>query len=161
MTSTLEHAADTQQSPVVEVTRSPTALHVRIHRGVRRPGNWLQLGRFGAVGAIGYLVNIIVFAACLHLLTLDYRFSAVAAWLVSVANNFWLNRHWTFVARDAPPIRQALRFFAVSALVFAFTYGVLVTLVSDGLTKDLAQALAIATGTPLNFVAQKLWSFSS
>jgi len=28
-----------------------------------------------------------------------------------------------------------------------------------GLTKVLAQAIAIAAGTPLNFVGQKLWSF--
>jgi putative flippase GtrA len=37
---------------------------------------------------------------------------------------------------------------------------VLIVLVSGaGLTKILAQAIAIAAGTPLNFVGQKLWSF--
>jgi putative flippase GtrA len=76
-----------------------------------------------------------------------------------VTNNFWLNRHWTFGARQAHPLRQAIRFFAVSAVVFGVTYGVLVALVNGGVTKDLAQAIAIACGTPLNFVAQKLWSF--
>jgi dolichol-phosphate mannosyltransferase len=45
-------------------------------------------------------------------------------------------------------------------LAFGFTYVVLVALVSGvGLTKVVAQAIAIAAGTPLNFVGQKLWSF--
>jgi putative flippase GtrA len=35
-----------------------------------------------------------------------------------------------------------------------------VALVSGaGMTKVLAQAIAIAAGTPLNFVGQKVWSF--
>lgn len=159
MTSTLERPAIGPRPRAVQVSQSPSALHVRVRHGVRQPHNWLQLVRFGAVGATGYVVNLAVFAACVHLLGLDYRFSAVVAWVVSVINNFWLNRHWTFAARQAHPLRQAVRFFVVSGAVFGVTYGVLVALVHGGVTKDLAQAIAIASGTPLNFVVQKLWSF--
>src|SRR5579884_1062450 len=161
MTSTLERPAVGPRPRAVQVKHSPTALHVRVRHGVRKPHNWIQLVRFGAVGATGYVVNLAVFVACIHLLGVDYRVSAVLAWMVSVTNNFWLNRHWTFGARQARPLRQAIRFFAVSAAVFGVTYGVLVALVSGGVTKDLAQAIAIASGTPLNFVAQKLWSFKT
>jgi dolichol-phosphate mannosyltransferase len=140
----------------------PIALHARVRHGVRRPHNWLQLVRFGAVGASGYAVNLAVFAACVHLLALDYRVSAVIAFVISVVNNFWFNRHWTFGAKQAHPAVQGIRFFAVSLLAFGFTYLVLVGLVSGaGLTKVLAQAIAIAAGTPLNFVGQKLWSFKA
>jgi putative flippase GtrA len=135
-------------------------LHVRLRHGVRRPHNWLQLIRFGAVGTTGYVVNLAVFALCVHAAGIDYRVSAVIAWVVSVLNNFWWNRHWTFRAKQAHPVRQATRFFAVSLLAFGFTETVLIGLVSGaGLTKILAQAIAIAAGTPLNFVGQKLWSF--
>ena len=135
-------------------------LHVRVRHGVRRSHNWFQLVRFGAVGASGYVVNLVVFALCLHVLGIDYRVSAVIAWVVSVLNNFWLNRHWTFGARQAHPGRQAVRFFTVSLVAFGFSYVVLVGLVSGlGVTKVLAQAIAIAAATPLNFVGQKLWSF--
>jgi putative flippase GtrA len=135
---------------------------VRVRHGVRRPHNWLQLVRFGTVGASGYVVNLAVFTLCLHALGIDYRVSAVIAWVVSVLNNFWLNRHWTFGAKQVHPMLQAVRFFAVSLLAFGFTYAVLVALVSGaGLTKVLAQAIAIAAGTPLNFVGQKLWSFKA
>jgi dolichol-phosphate mannosyltransferase len=127
---------------------------------VRQPHNWLQLVRFGAVGATGYVVNLGVFALCVHLLSIDYRVSAVMAWVVSVLNNFWLNRHWTFGARQARAVHQGARFFAVSLVSFGFTYLVLIGLVSGaGMTKVPAQAIAIAAGTPLNFVGQKLWSF--
>lgn len=137
-------------------------LHVRLRHGVRQPHNWLQLVRFGAVGASGYFVNLAVFALCVHAVGIDYRVSAVIAWIVSVINNFWWNRHWTFGAKQAHPAGQGARFFAVSLLAFGFTYLVLVGLVSGlGMTKVPAQAIAIAAGTPLNFLGQKLWSFKA
>jgi dolichol-phosphate mannosyltransferase len=75
-------------------------------------------------------------------------------------NNFWWNRHWTFSAKQDHPVRQGARFFAVSLVAFGFTYVVLVSLVDGaGTAKVIAQAIAIAAGTPLSFVGQKLWSF--
>jgi dolichol-phosphate mannosyltransferase len=133
---------------------------LRVRHGVRRPHNWFQLGRFIAVGASGYVVNLAVFAACVHVLAIDYRVSAVVAFVISVLNNFWWNRHWTFGARRGHPVFQGARFFTVSVLAFGFTYAVLVGLVAGaGLPKVVAQALAIAAGTPLSFLGQKLWSF--
>jgi dolichol-phosphate mannosyltransferase len=131
-----------------------------VRQGVLRPHNWLQLIRFAAVGASGYAVNLAVFAACVHVLGLDYRLAFVAAFVISVTNNFWLNRHWTFDAKHEHPIFQGTRFFAVSVVAQGFAYAVLVALVDGpGLAKVVAQATAIAAATPLSFVGQKLWSF--
>jgi putative flippase GtrA len=143
-------------------TPSGLPLRARVRHGVRHPRNWWQLGRFVAVGASGYVVNLAMFALCVHLLGIDYRISAVFAYVVSVVNNFWLNRHWTFGAKHDHPMFQAVRFFAVSLLTFGFTYVVLITLVDDvGLPKVVAQAIAIVAGTPLSFLGQKLWSFKA
>jgi putative flippase GtrA len=132
----------------------------RVRHGVRRGHNWLQLGRFAAVGATGYAVNLIVFAICVHVLKIDYKLAAVVAFVISVVNNFWFNRHWTFSAKSQHPIEQGAKFFAVSLVTFGFTYVVLVSLVDGaGMPKLVAQAMAIAAGTPLSFVGQKLWSF--
>jgi dolichol-phosphate mannosyltransferase len=132
----------------------------RVRHGVRRPQNWFQLGRFVAVGASGYVVNLVVFAACVHLLSIDYKVAAVIAFVVSVLNNFWWNRHWTFGAKQAHPLEQGARFFAVSVVTFGFSYVVLVSLVDGaGMAKVVAQAISIAAGTPLSFIGQKLWSF--
>jgi putative flippase GtrA len=141
-------------------TAVPLPFRHRVRHGVRRPHNWLQLVRFACVGASGYVVNLAVFAACVHVVGIDYRFAAVVAFVVSVVNNFWWNRHWTFDAKHDHPIFQGVRFFTVSLLAFGFTYVVLVALVSTaGMPKVVAQAIAIVAGTPLSFLGQKLWSF--
>ncbi|HEY1509830.1 MAG TPA: GtrA family protein [Solirubrobacteraceae bacterium] len=155
-----EEFSTTIERPKLELPKVRMPFHVRVRHGVRRTHNWVQFVRFGAVGATGYAVNLGVFAFCVHVLGIDYRVSAVLAFVVSVANNFWWNRHWTFGAKQDHPMVQGARFFAVSLLAFGFSYLILVGLVSGvGLSKVLAQAIAIAAATPLNFVGQKLWSF--
>ena len=134
--------------------------HVRARAGMLKAGTWFQLLRFSAVGISGYLLNLGVFALCVHLFAIDYRLSSAIAFVVSVVNNFWWNRHWTFDAKHEHPIFQGTRFFIVSLVAYGFTYVVLVTLVSDaGLLKVAAQAIAVAAATPLSFLGQKLWSF--
>ena len=130
-----------------------------MRHGVRRTHNWLQLVRFAAVGATGYVVNLATFALCVHAIGIDYRISSVIAFVVSVVNNFWFNRHWTFGAREDHPMFQAARFFTVSLLAFGFTYVILITLVGAGMPKVVSQAIAIVAATPLSFLGQKLWSF--
>jgi putative flippase GtrA len=140
-------------------TAAPLTFRVRVRHGVRRTHNWLQLVRFAAVGATGYAVNLVTFAVCVHAIGIDYRISSVIAFVVSVINNFWFNRHWTFGARNEHPMFQAARFFAVSLVAFGFTYVILITLVGAGMPKVVSQAIAIAAATPLSFIGQKLWSF--
>ena len=143
-----------------EATTVALGLRVRVRHGVRRPHNWLQLVRFGCVGASGYVVNLAVFAAAVHFAGLDYRLAATAAFLVAVTNNFIWNRHWTFDARDGHAGFQAARFFAVSGAAFAFNLAALTLLVdAAGLAEVPAQALAIVLATPVSFAGNKLWSF--
>jgi len=84
----------------------------------------------------------------------------VVAWLVAVINNFVLNRHWTFDAREGQAHFQALRFLVVSLVAEAFSLLLLTLFVQDaGFAKVEAQALAVAASMPLNFLGNKLWSF--
>ena len=146
-----------------ELTRAvPLPFRHRVRHGVRKPHNWLQLIRFAGVGVTGYIVNLVVFALCVHVIGIDYKLAAVIAYVVSVANNFWWNRHWTFShsKQEAHPVEQGLKFFAVSLVTFGFSYVVLISLVDGtGMEKVIAQAISIAAATPLNFIGQKLWSF--
>jgi putative flippase GtrA len=135
-------------------------LHRRVRHGLRHPHNWLQLVRYGLVGASGYVVNLAVFTIAVHPLAINYRVAAVLAWVISVANNFWWNRHWTFAAHDGHAGFQAMRFVCVSLLAFGFSYLTLLALVEVAhLPEVLAQATAIVAATPLSFLGQKLWSF--
>lgn len=143
-----------------EATAVELRPHIRLLHGLRRPANWLQLVRFGLVGAVGFVVNLAVYALFVHSVGVDYRVAAVAAWIVAVFNNFVLNRHWTFDARDGQVHFQALRFVVVSLVAFGCSLLLLTLLVeSAGMAKVPAQALAVAASTPLNFLGNKLWSF--
>jgi dolichol-phosphate mannosyltransferase len=138
----------------------PHAVHLRVRAGLRRPHNWLQLMKFCAVGGSGYVVNLCVFAVCVEVLNLHHLLAATAAFVVAVMNNFWWNRHWTFRARGGHAGFQAARFFAVSIGAFLFAAAVLEVLVSVVGVADLpAQAIAIVSATPLNFLGNKMWSF--
>lgn len=134
--------------------------HVRLWHGMRRPANWLQLIRFGLVGASGFVVNLGVYALLVHVLGIPYQVAAVGSWLVAVSSNFLLNRHWTFDASAGRFHFQAIRFFVVSLVAFLFGL-VLLTLFVEvgGIAKVPAQAIAIIASMPLNFLGNKLWSF--
>jgi putative flippase GtrA len=156
MADTLTEMPEDVSTAVVELP-----LHHRVRLGIRKGDNWLQLIRFGGVGATGYAVNLIVFALCVHGLKIDYKVASPIAYFVATTNNFYWNRHWTFGhKREAHPAQQAWRFYAVSLVSFGFNYVILVSLVrATGMEKVLAQAIANACATPINFLGQKLWSF--
>ena len=121
--------------------RLPLSTRVRV--GLRHGANWLQLVRFGLVGASGYVINIAVYALCVHPLGIDYRVSATLAFVAAVTNNFWWNRHWTFKATAGNAKVQSARFLVVVV----------------GLPKVPAQAVAVLVAMPANFLGNRLWTF--
>jgi putative flippase GtrA len=131
----------------------------RVVHGMRQRHNWWQLGRFTAVGASGYLVNLATFALCVHALNLDYRLAAVVAFGVAVTSNFWWNRHWTFDAKHGHAGFQAARFFTVSVLALVVNLIALKLLVGGGMSELPAQAISVAIAMPFNFIGNKLWTF--
>lgn len=139
----------------------PLPKRERVRAGMRKPHNWLQLAKFCAVGGSGYVVNIAVFSAAVALGGVHHLVAATLAFLVAVTNNFWWNRHWTFGARAGHAGFQAARFLTVSVAAFLLAAAVLELLVSvGGLPEIPAQAISIVVATPLNFVGNKMWSFS-
>jgi putative flippase GtrA len=152
-----------QQSPQARgsAARAGKGIHVRVRAGLRRPHNWVQLVKFCAVGASGYVVNLSVFALCVEALDVHHLPAATAAFVIAVLNNFWWNRHWTFRARSGRAGFQAARFFTVSVAAFLFAASILELLVSVAELPELpAQAISIVMATPLNFIGNKMWSFA-
>jgi dolichol-phosphate mannosyltransferase len=140
---------------------APPRLSARMNAGVRKPANWLELVRFAAVGASGYVVNLLVFSFLVHGAGTHYRLAATGAFLVAVANNFWWNRHWTFRAHEGHAGHQSARFLIVSVVAFGFNLLVLELLVAGLQAPEVpAQAVAIVAATPLSFLGNKLWSFA-
>ena len=135
----------------------PTAAAVR--RGVRRTENWRQLLRFALVGLSGYGVNLTAFYLLVSVWGADHRSGAAVAFLTAVTNNFVWNRHWTFTATGGRAHVQAWRFFTVSLTGFALNLGLLEVLILAGVPELPAQAIAVATVMPVNFLGNRIWTF--
>jgi putative flippase GtrA len=127
-------------------------------QALRRPANWAQLGKFCAVGASGYVVNLSLYTA-LVVSDVHYLAAAFCSFLVAVTNNYVWNRLWTFRGQRGHLVYQGFRFLMVSAVALAANLAFLQALVALGVPKIPAQAAAIALVTPWNFAANKLWSF--
>ncbi len=139
---------------------TPPPLSARAARALRHPANWIQLAKFGAVGASGYVVNLAVYLLLLRGFDAHYLLAATGSFLVAVTNNYTWNRIWTFRGQRGHLAYQGMRFFVVSTAALAANLLILHLLVDQaGLGKVLAQAIAIVLVTPLNFVGNKLWSF--
>ncbi len=134
----------------------------RVHLGTRKPGNWVQLFKFGAVGGSGYAINLVAFALLSGGANLGHIAAAIGAFLVAVTNNFALNRIWTF-REEAPglhPAHQGARFLIVSLAGLVINLVVLELLVSNaGMSELPSQAIAVAVAMPANFIGNKLWTF--
>jgi putative flippase GtrA len=131
---------------------------VAVALALRARDNWTQLAKFCVVGAIGYLINLGVYAELLHA-GLHFLVAATGSFLVAVTSNYTWNRLWTFRDRRRGVAEQGLRFFAVSLASLGANLLVLDLFISLGAGKLVGQAMAIVVVTPLNFVGNKLWSF--
>ncbi len=154
----------------------------------RLRGDAVQFVKFGLVGLSGVVVNIAVFSATLliwlaltghlgstadvtHSLrglvtksaldvprVADYVANALG-FAVSVMTNYYLNRRWTFrstgrVATELP------KFITVSIVAYAGNLVVFsLARTQFQLGPVVSQLVAIVVVMPINYVANKLWSF--
>jgi putative flippase GtrA len=133
------------------------SVSARAAAALRQRHNWVQLIKFGAVGASGFVINLAVYQAVLGI---GAHRAAAISFVVSAASNYWWNRHWTFVGQKGSFTLQGARFYAVSLAAFAVNQIWLAVFLDwIGLGKLVSQALAIILVTPLNFLGNKLWSF--
>ncbi len=153
--------AEPRESGVIAAAAASTwEIIRRVHLGTRRPQNWIQLFKFGVVGGSGYVVNLIAFTALVKGAGVHHLSAAVGAFCVAVTNNFALNRIWTFRGSEGHAGFQAARFFGVSLAALAINLAVLYLLADVAGLGDLpAQAIAVATAMPFNFLGNKLWTF--
>jgi dolichol-phosphate mannosyltransferase len=130
----------------------------RAHATLRHRQNWVQLAKFCAVGASGYVVNLVVYTLLLHA-GLHYLLAAICSFVVACTSNYFLNRNWTFHDRRGHFGIQGMQFLVVSAVSLGANLLVLHILISVGTGKLVGQAIAIVVVTPLNFLGNRLWSF--
>jgi putative flippase GtrA len=141
------------------IAASSGGIATRAVRALRHPGNWVQLAKFSLVGLSGYLVNLVVYSLLLRSAGLHYLAAGACSFVVAAGNNYYWNRHWTFRNQRGDIYHQGVRFFIVSLIALGANLAILHLLITAGVGKIFAQAIAIVLVMPLNFVGNKLWSF--
>ena len=134
-----------------------SALSTRAVQALTHAPNWVQLAKFGAVGATGYIINLAVYSA---LLGIGAHKAALISFVVSASSNYWWNRHWTFAEQKGHFAQQGMRFFVVALVALAVNQlWLLIFLDWLGWGKIVSQAVAVILVMPLNFLGNKLWIF--
>lgn len=132
----------------------------RLHRAAR------ELGKFGTVGALGFLVNVAVFNLCIHTFQLAPIRSGVLSQLVAIGSNYLGNRYWTYRHTDKRRIhRETMLFFVFSGIALVIENAVLaLSHYGLGYTSTLADNIAknvigLGIGTVFRFWTYRTWVF--
>ncbi len=140
----------------------PQALHIRS----REVGRFV---RFAVVGGVGTIVDFTILVVLKEVVGLPLLLANTISYLAGVANNFTLNRVWTYPeARSKAVWRQFVQFLMVSTAglilnnlivhLLAQPLGDLLNMQNTG----YIAAKVLATGIVVfwNFTANRLWTFN-
>ena len=116
--------------------------------------------RFSVVGSTGYAVNLAIYTLMLAA-GAGFLAAASCSFVAAVANNYWLNRVWTFRARQGRAVVQGARYLTVSLVALLVNLGFLTLFIWAGMGELVAQGGAVLLVTPLSFLGNKIWSFGS
>lgn len=132
-----------------------------------------QLARFGAVGAVGFLVDVGVFNL-LRATVLSPEevhtgplIAKAISTVLAIFVNWMGNRYWTFAdRRSSSTVREGVEFFVVS--IIGMVIGIACLWLSHyvlGYTSVLADnissnVIGLALGAAFRFVAYRLWVFA-
>lgn len=121
-----------------------------------------EVAKFGAVGAIGFLVNVAVFNLCIHTFQLAPIRSGVISQVVAIGTNYLGNRYWTYRDTDKQRLhRETVLFFFYSGIALVIENAVLaLSHYGLGYTSTLADNVAknvigLGIGTLFRFWAYR------
>jgi putative flippase GtrA len=133
----------------------------------------LQVMKFGAVGGVGFVVNLVVFNALRATVFnpsvqhFGPLYATVVATVVAIAVNWIGNRYWAFSSgRQSNTAREGAEFFAVSLIGMLIPLAcVWVSHYLMGLTSPLADnisnnVIGLGLGTLFRFALYRWWVFS-
>lgn len=118
--------------------------------------------KFVSVGLVGTFLNISFFYYLTEYAGIYYMISAVFAFLVVVTSNFIFNKIWTFKEKlKESVLKKYALFYSVSItallvnLLFLFVFTEIF-----GMYYVISQILAIGIALTINFMGNKIWTFS-
>ncbi len=119
-----------------------------------------QFARFASVGVLQNGLNLSIFAITVTI-GVPYLLAYLLAAGVALTASFILNLRWTFSGSSTRTTTQAARYVSIWMAVLLLGIPTLAMLVSvANLPKVGAQAIVIAIGAPVSYLAQRRWTFS-
>ncbi|QNE35104.1 GtrA family protein [Leifsonia shinshuensis] len=131
-----------------------------------------QLIKFGAVGAVGFGVNLVVFNVMLLIVLRNVQhatiYSTIIATVIAILTNWIGNRYWAFSGqRQDNAAREGVEFFAVSLatgtgipLVCVWISHYLLGMVGPVADNISANVVGLAVGMLFRFALYRWWVFS-
>lgn len=119
--------------------------------------------RFGVVGFLGMICNLIVFYIFSHIFLFSVNISAIMAFVVAVTENYYLNHIWSFKAYvDLKPnstdyfkyvlvnlVGLGVNIFVLNLLLYFFV----------NIEAIVAQLFGIVVGMAFNYFGSRLYVF--
>lgn len=122
----------------------------------------LQFISFGIVGASNTVISFGVYYLLLWL-HVDYRIASTAGFLLSVANAWFWSSHFVFRPRagggHTHKKNTIMKIYGAYGVTYLLNMGLLMWLVSIGVSKLIAPILILFVTMPLNFLFNKFWVF--
>lgn len=131
-----------------------------------------QLIKFGAVGAVGFGVNLVVFNVMLLIVLRNVQhatiYSTIIATVIAILTNWIGNRYWAFSGqRQENAAREGVEFFAVSLatgtgipLICVWVSHYLLGMVGPVADNISANVVGLAVGMLFRFALYRWWVYS-
>ncbi|MEM0465386.1 MAG: glycosyltransferase family 2 protein [Candidatus Pacearchaeota archaeon] len=118
--------------------------------------------KFAFIGGIGTLINISILYYLTEKFKIYYLLAAIFSFFIAMTFNFFLNKIWTFKEKIKSNIKKKyIKFFAVS--ITALLVNLFFLYIFTELMKIyyiISQIMAIGIALIINFLGNKLWTFS-
>ena len=121
-----------------------------------------QTIKYFLVGGIGVAINLGLLYILTDFLGIWYILSQGIAIAVSITNNFFLHRYWTFKNEIAEPktVQRYIKFFIVSVVGMSIQLGLTFILVENfALYYLYAAVIAIGSASAFNYLLYRKWTF--
>jgi putative flippase GtrA len=115
-----------------------------------------RLLKFGAVGAIGVIINTTVLFVLSHWVGLPLLLSSAIAVELAIVSNFFWNNRWTFACRS-PSLARFVKFNAASLGGLTVNVVTVWGLTRTGLYFLIANLVGIGVGVAVNYACSVVW----
>ena len=122
-------------------------------------GRKKQFIKYAASGTLNTSITLVIYNLLIKV-NVNYIISNIIAYVFGVANGFVLNKIWVFKANGRVS-SLLMKFIIVNLISLTFSTAILFCLINNlYLNKILAQMIATISTGIVNYILNKLWTFS-